>query len=593
MNLIYRPEVDGLRAIAVLAVVLFHAGIGAAGFVGVDVFFVISGFLITSLLLREWNATGAIDLPAFYARRVRRIVPAVTLVIACVLVAARWLLPGDAQSHTAFSAGAASVFVANVFFQYASGGYFDMAAAEMPLLHLWSLSVEEQFYLLWPAILIVVLRYRPTWLKATVAMLGLASLGLAFALEAAQSQAAFYSMPARFWELAAGGLVAALPARAAPRWLLPVALTGVVAACAWPLGAYTGLAPLPAVLAATALVFAVHGGARNAVLASTPMVGVGRVSYSLYLWHWPLLAFYRATSIGEGVLSEKLALCVLALGLSLLSWRFVEQPFRRMATPKWPTLRNGARVAGVLATLAITLGWYAQNGGAPDDPLALQAKGDAPSQQCHKMALADVAFDCPMEARTVVWGDSMAYAWMPAFPGAAEATRDACAPLVGYLRPDPKRSHFLCRAHNAAAAALHADTFVLAANWPTYPGIDLGPTLDAIGDRHVLVIGPTPHMRESVPRCIRRHAERACAVTRVEFAASIAPILAKLRAAAAGRPNVQVVDVTDYFCDEVTCPPVLHGVPMYWDSHHVSRTAARAFPLWFEGSGKARLPAIP
>jgi peptidoglycan/LPS O-acetylase OafA/YrhL len=585
MTPFYRPEVDGLRAIAVLAVVLFHAGIGSAGFVGVDVFFVISGYLITSLLLREWNSTGEIDLPAFYGRRVRRIVPAATLVIICVLAAARWLLPGDAQSHAAFSAGAASVFVANIFFQYASGGYFDMAAAEMPLLHLWSLSVEEQFYLLWPALLLLVMRYRPTWLKATIAMLGLASLGLAYALKSAESSAAFYSMPARFWELAAGGLVATMPARAAPRWLAPATIAGVLAACVWPLGNYVGLAPLPVVVATTALVLAVHGGARNAWLASAPMVGLGRVSYGLYLWHWPLLAFHRATSIGDGALSDKLLLCVLALGFAIVSYYFVEQPFRRLSTPKWQTLRTGARIAGIIATSAIALGWYAQNGGAPDNPLALKAQGDGPSVRCHKWPLAPVAFDCPMDAKTVVWGDSMAYAWMPAFPSAAEATRDACAPLVGYLWPEPKRSHFLCRDHNAATAALGADYFVLAANWSSYPSIDLGPTLDALGNRQVLVIGPTPRMREKVPRCIRRHAERACALARAEFVASAKPILAKLRAAAAGRPNVQVIDVTDYFCDAESCPPVLNGVPMYWDTHHVSKTAAQGFPHWAEISG--------
>jgi hypothetical protein len=419
----------------------------------------------------------------------------------------------------------------------------------------------------------------------------LASLGLAFALESTESNAAFYSMPARFWELAAGGLVAAMPARAMPRWLAPAAIAGVLVACVWPVGNYVGLAPLPVALATTALVLAVHGGARNAWLANALMVGLGRVSYSLYLWHWPLLAFHRATSIGDGALSAKLLLCVLALGLAVVTYRFVEQPFRRLTTPKWPTLRAGARVAGVLATLAIAQGWYAQNGGAPDNPLALQAHG--PSSRCHKWPLAPVAFDCPMDAKTVVWGDSMAFAWMPAFPGAAEATRDACAPLVGYLRPEPKRSHLLCRDHNAATAALSADKFVLAANWSSYPSIDLRSTLDALGDRQVLVIGPTPHMREKVPRCIRRHAERACALTRAEFVAVAEPILAKLRAAAAGRPNVQVIDVTDYFCDADSCPPVRNGVPMYWDTHHVSTTAAEGFPLWAESLGKIHVSFQP
>src|SRR5262245_9339478 len=152
MGIQYRPAIDGLRAIAVSSVVLFHAGIGKAGFVGVDIFFVISGYLITALLLAEQRDSGRIDLLAFYARRVRRIVPAAALVVVCVLIASALLSTFDEQAQTARSAGAALVFAANVFFEYSTGGYWDGAAEQMPLLHLWSLSVEEQFYLLWPAL---------------------------------------------------------------------------------------------------------------------------------------------------------------------------------------------------------------------------------------------------------------------------------------------------------------------------------------------------------------------------------------------------------------------------------------------------------
>lgn len=201
MGIKYRPEIDGLRAIAVLAVVLFHAGIGSAGFVGVDVFFVISGYLITSILISE----PKIDLVAFYARRVRRIFPAAAVVVLAVLAFA-WLLPGaDAPQQAAKSAGAALVFGANVFFEFTTGGYWDTASDEMPLLHLWSLSVEEQFYFVWPALLMF------TRSRNVIAGLAVASFVLAEYWMATNPEAAFFRMPARFWELAVGGLIACAP----------------------------------------------------------------------------------------------------------------------------------------------------------------------------------------------------------------------------------------------------------------------------------------------------------------------------------------------------------------------------------------------
>ena len=352
----YRRDIDGLRAIAVLAVVAYHAGLGGAGYVGVDVFFVISGYLITSLLLQEHAATGTIDLLAFYARRVRRIVPAAVLVVLATLGATMALLSAGQVAETANSAGAALVFVANVYFQVNSGGYFDGPAERLPLLHLWSLSVEEQFYLAWPALLLL------TRSRKAFVVLALASLALAEFWIARGSDAAFYQTPARFWELAAGGIVAASPARALPRWALPAGLVATLAACVVALPHFPGLGALPAVLGASLLIAAVHGGASNAFLASRPMVGIGLVSYSLYLWHWPLLALYRATTI-EQALPVRLALCAVALLLAIATWRYVEQPFRRMRWPEARTVGVGAALSLVLALGACGYAWPCRTAG--------------------------------------------------------------------------------------------------------------------------------------------------------------------------------------------------------------------------------------
>jgi len=580
MKLAYRPEIDGLRAIAVLAVVLGHAGLGGAGYVGVDIFFVISGYLITSLLLAEHDATGRIDLAAFYARRVRRIVPAASVTVVATLVACWLLLPPDALAHAARSAAAASVFAANLFFEFASGGYFDADSATMPMLHLWSLSVEEQFYFLWPALLPFVRSRR------AIGVLAATSLLLACVLEARDPSAAFYQMPARLWELALGGwIVAAPPRRPAPRWLAWAGIVLALASISIPFGDWRLLNVAAAVLGAALVLHALHEGGGNRFLASAPMVGVGLVSYSLYLWHWPLLALYRATAPAAQGIATPLALCAVALVLAVASWRYVEQPFRRMRAPAARTLAAGIAVSLLLALGAYALSRHALDTGFVDRvPEATRAERDRPrpgveGQQCHSGRDAAASLKCPPRSRTVVWGDSMAYSWLPAFPGATVATRDACAPLLGEPPAGARDWQRRCREFNAAVAGIDADAFVLAARWQTYPGFDLRPTFARLRGKRVFVLGPTPELPLAVPDCMRAHDPRACTLTRAEYERVAAPLLARLRAQAAGFDNVQVVDLADSFCNATQCPPAKGGVPLYWDSHHISARAARASGL--------------
>ena len=569
MGIAYRPEIDGLRAIAVLAVIAYHAGLGGAGFVGVDVFFVISGYLITSLLLREHEATGRIDLLHFYARRVRRIFPAAAVVVLIVLGLASVLLSAFPEAHTANSAGAALMFGANVFFQFTTGGYFDGLSEEMPLLHLWSLSVEEQFYFVWPALLIVLLRRG--WAKTGIIVLGVASLLLA---EALSPQAAFYQMPARFWELAAGGLIAAMPARALPRWVTSAGVLVTLAACVFAMGHFPGVGALPAVAGAALVIAAVHGGASNAMLRSRPMVWIGLISYSLYLWHWPLLALYRATTVGDGELVTRLILCAVSFPLAFASYRYVEQPFRKMRFRSGRTVAIGFGASAAFALSACMAGANVEG----TDP-ASRAEADRPRMACHAMFFETVQVKCPSDSRTAVWGDSMAYAWMPAFPGAAQHTRDACAPLLTPLPDNPSRKDLACRDFRAlrVEAAGRYDTLVLAARWQSMDG--LAETLAAVAGKvdRVLILGPTPEMRDRVPVCLDN--PDACAIPRAQFDERAAPILAAMHEVAAAYPNVVVIDLTDQFCTETTCPPVLDGVPLYWDTHHISSTAARGVRL--------------
>jgi peptidoglycan/LPS O-acetylase OafA/YrhL len=360
MSLAYRPQIDGLRAIAVLAVVGYHAGVGpSAGLVGVDVFFVISGYLITSLLQRERATHGRIDLLAFYARRFRRLLPALFVVeLATVGGALALLAPGVERLDVTRAATASLLFVANFFFQSHTGATFDHARHH-PLSHLWSLAVEEQFYLVWPLLLGLLLRLRPRALAASIVALAVGSLVLAEVLIRSTPLLAFYQMPPRFWELAVGGLIAVRVPGQLPdgRAFAYAGVIIVLATCATPITHFPGLGVAPAVLGTALVLHAVHGSSKlglvGAALSSRPVVLVGLVSYSLYLWHWPLLAIERSMHAGESPLGVRLALVACAMVLAWLSWRFVERPFRRADAR---TSNRKVVLAGVTVSVALALG---------------------------------------------------------------------------------------------------------------------------------------------------------------------------------------------------------------------------------------------
>jgi peptidoglycan/LPS O-acetylase OafA/YrhL len=596
----YSPEIDGLRAIAVLAVVSYHAGVGGAGFVGVDVFFAISGYLITALLLAEWRKSGSIDLALFYARRVRRILPAVVLVVAVTLAVGLPLLSPSAYTQLVVSAVAAMLFGANFFFQATTGGYFDTSADQMPLLHLWSLAVEEQFYLAWPLALAWLFRLRER-LPAAISVLAVLSFSLAFGLVLQgpqEAEIAFHQMPARVWELAMGGLVAVLPARRQPVGIAAGGLVLVLVSCAWPLQPFPGPGALPAVAGTALILLAVHGrgelGGVGACLRSWPMRQVGLLSYSLYLWHWPLLALYRATIVQAEAPATLLALCVLALLLAAGTYRYVEKPFRAMRGHSRRFVIAGATSCFVLAGVASALAWATRAGMANDNPVAASAEGDMPPRICHSTAMEIPAIKCPPVPRTrvAIWGDSLAYAWSPLVwqldPNASAISRDACQPYLGYLPAKPYPADWKCRDFNSLVAARvrGLDTLVLVGRWNMTNVSQLRQTLDAVarGVRRVVVLGPTPQLRAEAGHCIRQKAEAACALPRAEFDAIAGPILASLRASAASHPNVTIVDLTDSFCTATNCPVMLHGIPLYWDAYHVSSSAAKAFELPMESS---------
>ena len=345
----YRRDIDGLRAVAVLAVILFHASPRAlpGGFIGVDIFFVISGFLISGILFREAERQS-VSLADFYVRRIRRIVPALSLVLLAV-AALGWLALTNSdfkelQAHVA--AGAA--FVSN-FVLWREAGYFDAPARFKPLLHLWSLGIEEQFYLFWPPIVLICSLWR--WPMARVAAaIVVISFGLNIYVSSTSPVTAFYMPFTRMWELLFGALVAAWQPRGSAwsSWagaaLLVTALVVITDG-----GAYPGWLALLPTLGAAALIAAGPDTAINKyVLGNRAMVAIGLISYPLYLWHWPLLSFLQIAEAGAPTNSLKVMAVLLAFVLAAATYLLVERPIRRSMSTRTPW-----RISAVAASLVL------------------------------------------------------------------------------------------------------------------------------------------------------------------------------------------------------------------------------------------------
>ena len=384
----YRPDIDGLRAIAIVTVVVFHAfpSLLPGGFIGVDVFFVISGFLITGLLAGELARSGTVSLSNFYARRIRRLLPLSAIVLLCVLAASALLLSPLAVPGISTNVIAAALYVSNIAFAAQATNYMDAQVETSPVLHYWSLSVEEQFYVVWPLLIIVLaaiarrrgwhVSHTRRWLGAGLATIGLSSFALSLALTTSSPTWAFFSLPTRAWELAAGGGLA-LVASHLPRLSRPIAAVGgwlglalLVGACLLltPEIPYPGTAAIVPV-AGTLLVIAAGGrigtSGPGRLLGTRGMVSIGLLSYSWYLWHWPVLVFTRAwwadrnpvdlLEEGDAELGAPApaALILGAVALSLLlAWlthTLVEDPVRHSER-----LRRNVR-ASLLVGLALTL----------------------------------------------------------------------------------------------------------------------------------------------------------------------------------------------------------------------------------------------
>jgi peptidoglycan/LPS O-acetylase OafA/YrhL len=418
----YFPEIDGLRAIAVLAVVFHHAGMGfSGGYVGVDIFFVISGFLITGIITKQIE-NKSFSLLDFWARRIRRILPAVSVVVACSLVAGFLILDGPGLRSLSLSAIAQTVIAANVFFSL-DVGYFAKGAEFKPLLHTWSLAVEEQFYLFLPLLLLITYRFfkrkSAVWVIAAIFLASLTTC-----IYSAHDPAAFYHMHRRAWELLAGALLACLSSRI--RMNRSTANVSAALGLALMLGsiflydtetATRSAYAVPPVLGAVLFIAACtkHSTMTGTMLSLRPVVFTGLISYSLYLWHWPIFSFSRSLFI-ETTMERNLWMIAIALAVSVISWRFIETPMRR--APKHRPIAKAFVFGGVVSVGLLFLSAFLVKFGShirPESPrLATLASdiywvGNGYRGKPSPMGLKPVT---PASHRPafVYWGDSHAMA---------------------------------------------------------------------------------------------------------------------------------------------------------------------------------------
>lgn len=602
----YRPDIDGLRALAVLPVLLYHAGVPgfSGGFIGVDIFFVISGFLITGIIAREIDA-GEFSILTFYERRARRILPALLAMIAFVLVGASWLfLPSDFEK-VAPSALAAIFFLANVWL-FTETGYFQASAETTPLLHTWSLGVEEQFYIGVPILLILVARFAPGWRLKSLIALTLVSFGWAVLKQADTDGFAFYMLPTRAWELFAGSLLAlgAVPA-IRNRWLAEAICVFALAAIVWATASYDyntvfpGTAAVAPVLAAAALIHCAPGTWTGRLLSLKGPVWIGLISYSLYLWHWPLIVFWQYGFDGEQTALRSAGLIAVSIAIAWASWRWIEQPFRdKPSFPSRRIWRWGAGGMGIATAAALALvmqgGWDSRF-----DQRTLnfaRAAGDySPARgSCTVTRVSEFSDECTLGADTspsaIVWGDShgVELAWVLGEQYAergrsvGQRTRGSCPPALGYNpAKDPDCAVFNHNVMAEIAAAPSVEKVYLAGYWVSdnyrEARIDnqIGRTLDelrALG-KEVVLIGPIPSQRASVPRLLALRGADVPTRSTIGFAEATAWFTQNYPDWKA--KGAQIIEPLDHLSRDGRTIIVAGDTPLYYDSHHLSLAGAR------------------
>ncbi|HTI65031.1 MAG TPA: acyltransferase family protein [Gemmatimonadaceae bacterium] len=632
----FRADVEGLRAVAIIGVVLFHAGIRAVpgGFLGVDVFFVLSGFLITGILIAEAERTGRISLSGFWARRIRRLLPAAMLVSGVTLVLSAWFDSPLAEKAYARSAIAFATYWSNLLYVRRGADYFNHTVTSDPFLHTWSLAVEEQYYLVFaPLCLLFALTFRGrtdgfrrrffSW----VAAVSVASFAACLWLTSARPLLSFYGLPSRAWEFGVGGMLTCLPTTKrsgssdSAEWAAFAALIALVGV--WFIVGeqfpHPGWITLVPVLATAGLVYLGTGQTTRVgrVLELPVMRKLGRLSYSWYLWHWPVTIYWDRL-FGKTGVPLLIGMPVLSLMLAQATYVVVEAPARQA---RWlQSARRSLLVAPALALSVISVSLVntrlssrrvhdpslAYILGAVDRRTVLDTKG------CH-LGIGDaVPRDCVFgqpnsDMVVVLFGDSHAAQWFPALESVAlqrgwrlvPMTKSSCPSLDLSVWIDAlKRAYLECdrwRAQVFARLAVLKPALVIMSNYSWYQPADSGPPGTAgpkpISEtlwqrglaesvRHlpaesaILLLQDTPRPGFDVPTCLLEHVYEP---RRCEFPRDRA--LARMHAAAihaiqAAFSRVSYADLNDFICDTLICQAARRDTMLYADQNHLTSNFA-------------------
>ncbi|HEX6162283.1 MAG TPA: acyltransferase family protein [Vicinamibacterales bacterium] len=629
-SLPYRSDIDGLRAIAVLSVIFFHAEFAWAkgGFVGVDVFFVISGYLITGILLRELRSES-FSLKRFYERRARRILPALLVVIAATLGACALLMFAADLRVVARSAVSVLAFAANIMFwrgidfgDITTVNYFGRRIHEQPLVHTWSLGVEEQYYLLFPVTLLLVWKIRRSLLLPVLLASTALSLALSVWLTPGSPGLAFYLLPTRGWELLAGGLIAwwgmesrtdraSLREAAAAAGLLLVLIPVVLYDSETPFPGYAAVAPV----AGSALLIRYASASRiGALLSWRPLVFIGLISYSAYLWHQPLFALARYVSLsghlGTGV---AVLLSAITLVLAAITWKWIETPFRDRRSVSTPMMWWSALAATIAVAIPASLLAFGGDAGLRT-PIASNIIGQSvmslisdcsitkPTRGLGNGCVLDPSSDEP--PKFLVAGDSHSEAM---FPGFAKISRDtgvqgrllqhiACSPLLevgGMPTSTPDCVEMRERALQLVSDHQIGMVFLVSRFSFAYGPMNLfeerlARTIDAYAQRGAVVylVSQAPEQ----PAFLRRNYLRA--VLRQQFFGTDAePAISAMTVTRAAHektqafvrsafakysvdPRVRLIDFSNALCDQSSCAAGTTREAYYVDEHHLSALGA-------------------
>lgn len=628
-NLPYRRDIDGLRAVAVMSVVIYHLDAHhlGGGFIGVDVFFVISGYLISSILFRDLEA-GTFTFAKFYERRVRRIAPALIAVLAAVSLAALvFLFPPELTSYA--KSLIAAVASASNFYFYAHTSYFDESASTHPLLHVWSLAVEEQFYILFPILLLLLRRFAWRWRKAIVATVFFLSFGLSWALLLTERTRTFYMLDTRAWELLTGSLIALsiFPALRS-RWLRDgVSVIGLAAifgaAAMYRMSTpFPGPAALVPCLGAALVIWSGRESESLAgrILAARPLVFLGTISYSLYLIHWPILVFVlmsRLCSVSPSAHGYyrllRLGIVCVSIGAAYLSYRFIERPFRDRSVTRRTVFRATLAVSAAMVAFSICLIF---TGGLPhrfpaeavaaSRYLEFDAKPAFREGPCFitpQTSYSEFRPDeClridPQRPNYLLLGDSHAAEYWHELTRVApeinvlQATATGCKPFLKGSSHDYRDCRNLIDFIYGDFLEHHpVSAVILSARWGDDDLPDLRSTLVHLKSRglRVILIGPSMEYAQALPRLIAVFIveKRPEGVFREQVNEEL-ELDPEMRALAADM-GAEYVSPASIFCKTPHCDYITSsGVPVLFDQDHLTPEGAAEVLQTMKTDGRLR-----